>query len=125
MNITDRRKGISEAVIKDRFIRQQLQEESEEIDKAQVSLMSRRGFKESDWYSKRSLSVEGNNTMALRHLPKHRFVDMRSRQTKQGKKSKKSHPIHNRILYGHANDIIKRLHFGFTQAVKEELSGDI
>lgn len=125
MNITDRRKGVSEAVIQDKFIRQQLQEESEEIDKAQLSLMSRRGFKNSDWYNKRSLSVEGNNTMTLRHLPKHRFVDMRSRQTKQGRKSKKSHPVHNRIVYGHANDIIKRLHFGFTQAVIEELAREV
>ncbi len=125
MNILDRRKGISEAVIQDKFIRQQLQEESEEIDKAQRSLMSRRGFKSSDWYNKRSLTVEGNNTMALRHLPKHRFVDMRSRNTKSGKIKKRSHPVHNRILYGHANDIIKRLHFGFTQAVKEELATEV
>lgn len=125
MNILDRRKGISEAVIQDKFIRQQLQEESKEIDKAQISLMSRRGFKNQDWYNKRSISVEGNNTMALRHLPKHRFVDMRTRNTKQGKIKKKSYPVHNRILYGHANDIIKRLHFGFTAAVKEELARDI
>jgi hypothetical protein len=124
MNITDRRKGISEAVIKDKFIRQQLQEEGAEIDKATNSIMSRRGFKSADWFSKRGITVEGNN-MVLRHKPKHRFVDMRSRQTKQGKKNKKSHPIHNRILYGHANDIIKRLHFGFTQAVKEELAREV
>ena len=43
-NVLNRRKDISEAVLKDRFIRQQLAEESKEIDKAQQSLMARRGF---------------------------------------------------------------------------------
>lgn len=125
MSILERREGVSEAVIKDRFIRQQLEEESKEIDNAQQSLMSRRGFNQRDWFGKRSFQVT-NNTMIYTHLPKHRFVDMRSRNTKtKGRINKKSHPVHNRIMFGHANDIIKRLHFGFTQSVKEQLSTEV
>lgn len=125
MSVLERRKDISEAVLKDRFIRQQLLEESKEIDKAQTSLMARRGFRGQDWFSDRDINVEGNNKMVLRHLPKHRFVDMRTRVSKRGRNNKKSHPVHNKILFGHANNIIKRLHFGFTQAVKAELATDI
>ncbi len=124
MSILDKRKGISEAVIKDRFIREQLEEESKEIDKAQESLMSRRGFRDSSW-TKRSFRID-NNKMEYTHLPRHRFVDMKTRNTKsKGRINKKSHPVHNRILFGHANDIIKRLHYGFTQAVKEELAKEV
>lgn len=119
-NILNRRNENSEAILKDRFIRQQLTEESRDIDKAQESLMARRGFESRDFYNKRSFKVD-DTTMTYTHLPKHRFVDMRSRNTKKGRVKKKSHPIHNRILYGHANNIIKRLHYGYTEAVKEEL----
>jgi hypothetical protein len=28
-------------------------------------------------------------------------------------------------MYGHANDIIKRLHYGFTTAVKEQLATEV
>jgi len=121
MKLLNKRAGFSDAVIQDKFIRLQLQEESAALETEINSLMSRRGFKSSDWYSGRSLSVEGNNTMLLKHLPKHRFVDMKTRNTKTGKKKKKSHPIHNKPVYGVLNNIIKRLHFGFTKAVKEQL----
>ena len=123
MSILDRRAKVADAVIKDRFIRQQLDEESKEIDKAQDSLIVRRGFRSNEW-GKRSFAV-GNNQLTYTHLPRHRFVDMRTRQTDKGKIQKKFHPIHNRILFGHFNNIIKRLHFGFTTAVREELARDL
>lgn len=121
MNLLNKREGFSEAVLQDKFIMLQLQEESAALDTEINSLMSRRGFRADDWYNGRSLTVEGNNTMLLKHLPKHRFVDMKSVNTKAGKKRKKSHPIHNKPVYGVLNNLIKRLHFGYTKAVKEEL----
>ncbi|MFB9055082.1 hypothetical protein ACFFVB_18520 [Formosa undariae] len=106
--------------MKNIFIKQQLQEESVAIDGAQTSLMQSRGFSTSNFYSDRGFKVT-DTTLQYDHLAKHRFVDMRTRESKAGKKRKKNHPIHNRILYGHANNIVKRLHFGYTEAVKEQM----
>jgi hypothetical protein len=120
MTILDKRGENFEAIIKGRFILDQLKEESQDINQAQVTLMARRGFRSSEWYDNRKFSVSGNR-MDYDHMPRHRFVDMKTRQTKKGKIRKKSHPNHNRILFGHANNVIKRLHYGYTEAVKEEL----
>lgn len=121
MKSLNQREKLSEDVLKGRFTTQVLQEESQEIDRAQESLMSRRGFRSDAFYNERSFEVN-SNTLEYIHLGRHRFVDMRTRDSREGKHKKKSHPIHNRILFGHANNIIKQLHFGFTTAVKEKLS---
>lgn len=119
MNLLQRRKDTSEALFKNRFIRQILNEESKEISLAQSKLLASRGFTGSNLHSDRHFSVT-DTAMKYEHLKKHRFVDMRRRQ---GQK-KKHHPVHNRILYGHANTIIKRLHFGFTIATKDILRNE-
>lgn len=111
-------------IIKNKFLRQQLQEVSEDIDDAQVSIMQRRGFRSRDFYDDRSFRVT-DHTMELTHKAKERFVDMRTRETDNGSRKKISHPIHNKPIFGYANSLIKRLHFGFTNAVKEELARDI
>jgi hypothetical protein len=54
-------------------------------------------------------------------LKKHRFVDMKTIQTDKGKKKKKNHPIYNKIIWEHYNNVIRELSFGFTEAAKEEL----
>ncbi|WZL88324.1 hypothetical protein VS868_12025 [Salinimicrobium sp. 3283s] len=125
MKTLDRRGENTEAILKGRFVEEQLREEATDIKAAQTSLMSRRGFRSADWYDKRTFTISGNQ-MDYDHMPRHRFVDMKTRNTKsQGKIRKKSHPNHNRIFYGHANNLIKRLHFGYTEAVKEQLSRDL
>lgn len=124
MSLLERRKGISEAILKDRFVRQQLEQESELLDGNISSIMSRRGFRSADWYDKRSSTVEGN-IMVMRHQPKHRFADMKTRNTQRGKIKKRDAPIHNKPIYGFLNIVIKRLHFGFTQAVQHELAREI
>jgi len=122
MNILDRRKEKSEAILKDQFIRQQLTEESKEIDQAQESLMARRGFTSS--YTRNF--VVNNNRLDYDHSPSLRFADMKYITGKnKGRFKKKNHPVHNKILFGHANNIIRRLQFGFTEAVREQLSGDL
>jgi hypothetical protein len=121
MKILDRRSEEFEAVMKGQFILDQLTEESRDMDRDQVSLMARRGFRSSEWYDNRRFEVSGNR-LDYYHMPRHRFADMKTRQTKtRGKIRKKNHPIHNRFLFGRANNVIKRLHYGYTEAVKEEL----
>ena len=120
MPLLESRENLSQQILERRFIRRVLQDTSKDIDKAQKSYMSGRGFENNDWYSGRSFQVT-ENELGYTHLKKHRFVDMRTRTSKQGKNRKKSHPVHNKIIWGHYNNIIKELHFGFTNAVKEEL----
>lgn len=116
----ENRENLSEQILERRFIRKVLQESSKDIDQAQRKYISNRGFENNDWNNARGFTVT-ENTMGYTHLKKHRFVDMKTRNTKDGKKRKKAHPIHNKIIWGHYNNIIKELHFGFTNAVKEEL----
>jgi U3 small nucleolar ribonucleoprotein component len=121
MNILDQRDEIHDDILKRRFIQKVFREASKDIDKAQTTLMDSRGFEEAEWYTGRSFIIN-DNELEYTHLKKHRFVDMKTRKTKDGIKRKKSHPVHNKIIWGHYNDIIKQLHFGFVQSVKEELS---
>lgn len=114
------RENLSDQILEGRFIRRVLQDTSKEIDQAQRAYISGRGFENNDWNSKRGFTVT-QNEMGYTHLKKHRFVDMKTRTSKKGKNRKKSHPIHNKIIWGHYNNVIKELHFGFTNAVQEEL----
>jgi hypothetical protein len=109
-------------ILKGRFIRRVFEQEAKDIDKAQVLYMTRNGFENSNWYSDRSF-VSDESTLVYTQLKKHRFVDMKTRNTAKGKIKKKQHPIHNRIIYGHYNNIIREMAFGFTDAVKAQLHG--
>ena len=120
MPLAENRENLSDQILQGRFIRRVLGDTSKDIDKAQRSYMSGRGFENNDWYSGRGFVVS-ENTLGYTHLKKHRFVDMKTRTRKKGRNKKKSHPVHNRIIWGHYNNVIKELHFGFTNAVKEEL----
>lgn len=125
MKTLDKRAEHHEAILKGRFIEEQLREEATDMGQAQSSVMTRRGFRSADWYDKRSFNVSGNQ-MHYDHMPRHRFVDMKSRQTKtRGKIKKKAHPVHNRIIFGHANNIVKRMHYGFTESVKEQIAKNL
>lgn len=114
------RENLSDQILEGRFIRRVLQDTSKDIDQAQSAYISGRGFENNDWNTKRGFTVT-QNEMGYTHLKKHRFVDMKTRTSKKGKNRKKSHPIHNKIIWGHYNNVIKELHFGFTNAIKEEL----
>jgi hypothetical protein len=110
-------------ILEDRFIRRVLADTAKDIYNAQRIQMSNRGFQNPDWLTSRSSSVK-DTTMELLHLKKHRFVDMKFRETRSGrirKKTSKVHPIHNKIIWGHYNNVIKELHYGFTESVKEEM----
>ncbi len=120
MDLLKSRENFSDQIQERRFIRRVLQDTSKDIDRAQRSYISSRGFNNPNWNSGRGFTVT-KNEMGYTHLKKHRFVDMKTRNSKNGKKRKKSHPIHNKIIWGHYNNVIKELHFGFTNAIKEEL----
>lgn len=120
MNLLEKRNEIGEEILKKRFTKRVLGEVANDMAKAQEKIMGERGFEANDWYSGRAFQVS-EDSLGYQHLKKHRFVDMKTRKTKEGTKPKKSHPVHNRIIWGHYNNLIKELHFGFTEAVKHEL----
>ena len=111
-----------------RFISRVLLEESQDMDQAQRRIMSSRGFSDGKMYNERKYSIQ-ETELVYEHLPEHRFVDMSFRNTSSGKIRKKSHPIHNRVLYGFANNIVRRLTVGYTTVVKkmmmEELAAEL
>lgn len=106
-------------IIEGRFIRRVLADAANDIIKNQRQAMSNRGFKSADWFT--STHTVANTTMELNHIAKSRFVDMKFRTSKDGRKRRKNHPIHNKIIWGQYNEIIKQLHYGFTKAVKAEM----
>jgi|SRR5690606_19056000 len=106
-------------ILKGRFVKRVFDETAADIEKAQNKYMNSRGFESPDWNDRTFQTSDSALTMY--HLGKHRFVDIKTLNTKEGKKKKKNHPIHNRIIFGHYNFIIRELKYGFTDAVKEEL----
>ncbi len=121
MNVLDKRKDKGNEILKGRFVRKVLQENARDLDQATFKKMKERGFKTPDFFTGRTFSVS-DIEMKYEHFAKHRFVDMRTRETKGTRKKKKSHPIHNRIVWGHYNNVVRELAFGFTQEIKNELS---
>lgn len=106
-------------ILKGRFIKRVFSETSVDIEKAVNKEITSRGFESTEW-SDRSFTVS-DSALSYQHLGRHRFVDMKTRNTKQGKKHKKNHPIHNRIIFGHYNNIVRELRYGFTDAVVEQM----
>jgi hypothetical protein len=117
MSIRENRNREYEAIIEGRFITHVLQKNSEEIDDDITKRVAEFG---SPLWDKRSFGVNAN-TLTYIHLKQHRFVDMKSRKSLRGKRNKRSHAVHNKPLYGHANEIIRDLTVGLTQAVKDDM----
>ena len=113
---TDREKN-HKAVLEGRYIKIKLEENARDVD---AEIKKRMGSFSSSFWSNRSFSVV-DNKLTYTHKKQHRFVDMKNRKGKSGIKRKKRHTIHNRPIYGHLNNLIRELHFGFTDAVKAEI----
>ena len=123
MNRLDRRNKSSDNIILERrFVRTVLREEGADILREQTRKMSRSGFKSRELFTDRKINAT-DTVLSYEHLAKHRFIDMKRRRTINGIINKKNYAIHNRILYGFANNIVRRLSFGFTQSTREIMQG--
>jgi hypothetical protein len=87
---------------------------------AQTKVMLGRGFQSRELLRDRHFS-EKDQVLTYRHQKVHRYLDMSTRATKEGKRRKQSHPIHNRILFGHANNIVRRHSFEYTSRMRDML----
>ena len=116
MSLLDERTKTAHAIAEGRFIAQVLKEESTNIDKDVKSGMN--SFSSTFW-SKRNFAIN-DTTLTYTTLKRHRFIDMKTRQTENGVIKKKRHQIHNKPIFGHLNNIVSALSFGFTESVKQK-----
>ncbi len=104
-------------ILKGRFISRILREEGQNIEQAKLKAVSL-------FASRNRFSAQYSNndsTLTMTHPIALRFIDMKTRNTKEGKIRKQAHPVHNKILFGHANNVVRRLSFEFTTETKEML----
>lgn len=104
-------------VLEGRFINKVLTEESQDINDEISTRMS--GFSTST--SRGRNFVVRDHELTYSHPMRNRFIDMKTRQTEKGKIKKKNYKVHNNVLFGYANNIVRRLSYGFTEDVKKEM----
>tara|TARA_R100001530_G_scaffold64646_1_gene46384 strand:+ start:60 stop:416 length:357 start_codon:yes stop_codon:yes gene_type:complete len=110
----------NEEILKGRFISRILREEGQNMEQAKLKVVST--FASRNNFAARY--TNNDSTLTMTHPMALRFIDMKTRNTKKGKIRKKSHPVHNKIIYGHANNIVRRASFEYTSAMKETLLKD-
>jgi len=118
--LQSRNKNNDNLILERRFIRTVLKEEADEILKAQTKKMNASSFSSRELFTGRKVDVS-DTILAYTHLARHRFIDMKRRRSAKGVQKKKSYPIHNRILFGFANNIVRRLSVGFTEEVRSTM----
>ena len=110
----------SKRIIEDKYIEQVLHEEAKNIESAQDQVFN--DFKENGYGTIKSTRVfqVANNTLTHRHLIRQRFIDMKRIKGK----GQKPIPVHNKIIWGHLNNIVFKLAYGFTKDVKNAIVKD-
>lgn len=109
-------KRSNKRVIEQKYIEQVLKEEAQNIESAQDDIFSNRNIS-NVIRSTRSFSVN-DKTLTLRHHIRQRFDDMKKvRFLKQ-----KSTGAHNKVIWGHFNNIIFKLAYGYTKDVKNQIA---
>lgn len=108
-----------------RFVQLTLKEEGQEIVQAHKKAINR-FLSQDTGRTGQSINMQVKPQgmgaeLQITHLARQRFLDMKTRETKSGKKRKRAFPIHNRILWGHLNQIVGRLKYGFTEEIKRTL----
>lgn len=118
MGILQDRAKRTEEIMQGKFIHSKLQETAKEINELQTKAMS--GFK-SEFWNDRSFSVSGGKLVHQHHKAQ-RFLDMKTHTGKDGNRQrKKSRVVHNKIIWGKYNYLVRELAFGYTEAVIEDL----
>ncbi len=126
MSLLDRR-NTSAGIIEQRFITATLNKTGKDI--LADSKREQKGFTSAKW--NHVTANASDNTLTYEHLPRHRFVDMKTRNAsnrtsatkrrlKSGKIKKKFYPIHNKVIWSNKRFLVKELSFGFTDAVKKQ-----
>jgi hypothetical protein len=123
MDLIQSRQNNNSDILEKRFIGLILKEESQELNQSQIKLMNSRGFTNPAFFNDRGFQVLEDHKLQYTHPTVLRFIDMKSRSSKNGAKRKKiSYNVHNKPLYGMVNNVLRRLQFEFTDKMKQMLS---
>lgn len=120
MSATDTLQNRNKSIIERRYISNTLEETGDFIDTSQQRLFNNFNFNSNDIRSKRSFIVT-NDTLEFTHLLKERFIDMK----RLNGRDKKRYPIHNTVVIGYYNRLIRKLHFGLTQDVRASIANQL
>ena len=117
-NFFENRSKSDDSILEAQFIKMKLQETATNIDREKRKRMA--GFSSAFW-NDRSFAVT-DSEMEMTQNKVERFVDMRTVALKDGTKhSKKSHPVHNKVVMGQYGQLAKELAYGFTEDIKQKL----
>ena len=116
IRLDKRAKSQENLILEKRYIRQVLADEGANINQQKMRAMRRFAFRSAGLYTLHSNADD--STLKHKHPQRHRFIDMKIRQKEGRQQKKRAYPIHNRILFGHANNVVRRLSFGFTEDIK-------
>ncbi len=109
--------------IKDEFIRRVLTEQGRAMNDASVRAIRKHitfKYGRSGRLENGNTEQVSNNRLIITHPIHKRFLDMRSK-LRNGKPRKRKYPIHNKIIFGHYNEIAYKLMYGFTKDVAREI----
>lgn len=108
------------SIITDIFITRVLQDEAKSIVEAQNRVLNAKNPKSKDLIIASRTYHVSQNSLEFTHALQQRFIDMK----RIGGRKKKPVPLHNKVLYGHLNNIIAQLKFGFTDDVKNLIANE-
>jgi len=119
--------------VKKEFVRRSLIEMGHDVTQAQIIaihklLQFRSGHLSSSKTANAydvSMSDNYDGKLTLKHPIYERFLDMKRLKTRSGKVRRGSFPIHNRIVWGHMNELIYKLKYGFVKDVINEIKTDL
>lgn len=120
MDLIQRRKDDDVPIFR-AFAERTLKEHAEKMKQAQDRKMA--GFSSAFWDTQRSI-ITNAQSLILKHPLPERFVDMKTRAVDGVKKPKKHHEVHNRIIMGHYNGIMRDLTYGLTENVKAQIRAE-
>ena len=107
-------------IITQKFIERVLGDEAKNIVEAQNRVLSSKNPKSKDLIiSSRTYQVS-QGSLEFTHAKQQRFIDMK----RLGGRKKKAVPVHNKPLFGHFNNIIAELKFGFTDSVQSLIANE-
>jgi len=118
-NVIANRAENADHVLKKRFIKRVLTQEGNSILSEQKKRMQEYSFQNPN-FSRTNLNVS-DFVATFTFAKLHRLVNIKTRKTRQGVIAKKAYPIYNQLVFGHLNNIIKEISFGFTDAVIHEM----
>ena len=107
--------------IEQKYIQRVLNKEATNIFKAQEKVVSRFQASGAATINAKRRFVVSGSTLDVTHSILQRFIDMKYLRGNR----KRVIPVHNKVIYGHFNNIINKLAFGLTDDVKALLSQPI